>query len=1220
MPLDQTVQIGTTTAQSLAASGAEQQQQQEAQKAQKEQEQEAPKYEPLSKDPLAVSYGFLVRMKDGTIGIAGNPGVSGNYIEGGRIAVERDPTTGLLVRADPVLAQQKLETWQRQQESRQSELKSGFAGREAQQRFAQQDIAKAQAAEQKQFEQSKTQQDVLKMQMLQSPTAQFAGMKEGQQFIFTPTFDKQVPSTERGEDIGKTDLGAYGREVEKYSYLSKDFKAPTGISVVSMPTKEQLQVEKEIVERTGKDIDINKLQQSDIQKLVDVGVLRYAEQKPDTSFLTEGFVPKTGFEKAKEEIIQEQTEKFQSDLLNFAFNTKTPRQKEYEQKNIEREYEKLSGIDKFVTEFSSFGTVVDRLELEAHRLGLFRLDYSSPKTQKAESELKISTLARYNEMSGLSAPEYFGKYALESPLTMFIPVTFAIGAGTKALKFGLSGASFIAREKFGAQMSGAALSLGEKLVDPSIKTYFGYQIGKEIVSSESPQEAFGKIGAFALAIPSGAYSIKKGESTTIGLTESLGLGRAKTYGYGKEQTIPYKSRGEAIENILENPTIKIVTARQDFPKGAQRIRSPSEIGDIGYKSGAEQGKGYFGTIASDVMEPFGSYFLNKGDSIAFREKTLLTKINPETEKLYTKTEAKITAIKDYAISEGRRLVSQPSVSLQTVETVRLSPELKSQIYKSFKETGKAEQYAEEVYKIAKEQSAESGRPVAVPSPKRFAGVIEPENEAYILYGGKTIKGKVPVQSTKFKGFTKEGAVVVESSFGESGKAFPLKSESFLTENIRFNPEKKIHFLEQQKSEGIRKTQELYEGKFSLPGEYGQHGVSHARNVYTDLMKSYETSPKLQKEFTPEEYKQAASLASKYHDIVKISEGETEPFTHAEAGSKIIKEMIKREGIDVSPKVIKTIEEAIERHEKNQPLSAFSSEHGTLGQIIETAINRPSTFSKAMSNADRRDLARMGIKVESRNIFDIGVGKEVPKVKFVDVTKKVEKIEYKDTSRTKYVPSVLGLDKVLGSTYDQNVKTEYVPVKTAKPYEYGKEESKYTLPYDKKYESPYTPPYDPKYSPEYKPPYEPKYEPKYTPEYKPPPIKYGSLYEMKYPRPYLDRYWSDLYQSEVPVDEVFAYKNSDEKESQRKKLIRRKEKVVYKPRESPIFGGAEKLFENAPISPLRPTRKTQVKQNKPSYRKIETFDLGFGNTGNPLGERHISKKKHIKYVNKKPSWL
>lgn len=45
-----------------------------------------------------ISYSYEIIMKDGTIGIEGNPGVAGNY--GNKIEVRRDPLTGLLVRAD----------------------------------------------------------------------------------------------------------------------------------------------------------------------------------------------------------------------------------------------------------------------------------------------------------------------------------------------------------------------------------------------------------------------------------------------------------------------------------------------------------------------------------------------------------------------------------------------------------------------------------------------------------------------------------------------------------------------------------------------------------------------------------------------------------------------------------------------------------------------------------------------------------------------------------------------------------------------------------------------------------------------------------------------------------------------------------------------------------------------------------------------------------------
>jgi hypothetical protein len=105
------------------------------------------------------------------------------------------------------------------------------------------------------------------------------------------------------------------------------------------------------------------------------------------------------------------------------------------------------------------------------------------------------------------------------------------------------------------------------------------------------------------------------------------------------------------------------------------------------------------------------------------------------------------------------------------------------------------------------------------------------------------------------------------------------------------------------------------------------------------------------------------------------------------------------------------------------------------------------------------------------------------------------------------------------------------------------------------------------------------------------------------RPVLDTFWSEELKSEIPQDWV----NADERESKKKKP-RRKLKITYKPRASPIFEGAEKLFNMGNEGALNPLKTSQVKQTstKGKNTKVENFDMGFG-------KEKITKK------NKKQFW-
>lgn len=121
-----------------------------------------------------------------------------------------------------------------------------------------------------------------------------------------------------------------------------------------------------------------------------------------------------------------------------------------------------------------------------------------------------------------------------------------------------------------------------------------------------------------------------------------------------------------------------------------------------------------------------------------------------------------------------------------------------------------------------------------------------------------------------------------------------------------------------------------------------------------------------------------------------------------------------------------------------------------------------------------------------------------------------------------------------------------------------------------------------------------YPPAVTPDVYPPPIvpKDTGYYpplppkKAEFPRPYLDRFYYPPLDSEIPVDEVFM-KKEDGKETEKKYKRKHKEIVKRKFRASPIFEGAEKLFEVTPVSPLGTPRTSQVKRKvvKGKYKKI-----------------------------------
>lgn len=105
---------------------------------------------------------------------------------------------------------------------------------------------------------------------------------------------------------------------------------------------------------------------------------------------------------------------------------------------------------------------------------------------------------------------------------------------------------------------------------------------------------------------------------------------------------------------------------------------------------------------------------------------------------------------------------------------------------------------------------------------------------------------------------------------------------------------------------------------------------------------------------------------------------------------------------------------------------------------------------------------------------------------------------------------------------------------------------------------------------------------------------------------------DSYITPPPESKIFLppYYKETGKKSKSKKIVDYK----YKGRESPIFLGAEKLFENTPNVFIRTTRKVLVKRTNAKPTKTQELDLGLEFSNNPL---RTKSKKIIK--NKNEFW-
>jgi hypothetical protein len=142
----------------------------------------------------------------------------------------------------------------------------------------------------------------------------------------------------------------------------------------------------------------------------------------------------------------------------------------------------------------------------------------------------------------------------------------------------------------------------------------------------------------------------------------------------------------------------------------------------------------------------------------------------------------------------------------------------------------------------------------------------------------------------------------------------------------------------------------------------------------------------------------------------------------------------------------------------------------------------------------------------------------------------------------------------------------------------------------------------------------------------PPIeKSPSVPSYPYPRPYLDTYYyGEPIDQEIPVDMPYFDKMGEKVSETKKKAKKRlKEEYKYKPRTSPIFGGAEKVFA------FNPVEARKIKTTRPRKSRLELsgreFDLGLDNViiSNPFPEERVKSNKVNKVSkvnkNKKQFW-
>ncbi len=462
--------------------------------------------------------------------------------------------------------------------------------------------------------------------------------------------------------------------------------------------------------------------------------------------------------------------------------------------------------------------------------------------------------------------------------------------------------------------------------------------GMVTAAKEDPFEFAGLVAGSALTtkgIRAAPGAMRTGVRAGVRFpAEATGIVRKKTFGYTKGERIPYMSPAEEVQTIFESPRISGVRATpkpagQFLPTRHLRVRNPALIGDVGAGESAGT-KGAFATISRPEFEPHGTYFHTKKGGL-------------------------------FGSLAGKRVYLH-----EGIRTVQIPETLKQGIYSSIRTKGqfKGPQY-DQVLRLAKQQSIKYKEPVAVPSPKRAAGVMQPENEMFLVFGSKEA---TKIAQTKWAGFTPQGTIVKRIRYGNQPKITTGRLAS-MGENLKYNWDVgrsglkfyNKNYLRAMSRDMGRKTSELYDGALSYPGSYGGHGKLHAQGVSEGMLRQMDLSPKLRSEMSP----QGAWLRGKYHDIAKIYDGETQPMPHSFAAGEAIRTgMFKPPDLAGLPKA--------ERIALGKDIATHTDIMPGWGRrgILTKAVWRPSHAGMALATADRLDLSRFGVNVNSRKTFPI----------------------------------------------------------------------------------------------------------------------------------------------------------------------------------------------------------------------------------------------------------
>lgn len=621
------------------------------------------------------------------------------------------------------------------------------------------------------------------------------------------------------------------------------------------------------------------------------------------------------------------------------------------------------------------------------------------------------------------------------------------------------------------------------------------------------------------------------------------------------------------------------------------------------------------------LEPTSEYFLNKPLLVPALKSTARMIVETgkaaATTRDFTLAKQAASSASRQFMAFGKKNVpilgGPRTYIIRNIET--MAPEMRTtykqmslDIETQLKTTGRIEPALYDEYvKLAYEKSAAGGgKPIAVIAPKKAAGYhlgdkgamgAPFESEVYIVAAEKTTTGAiVPLKTIgftgkSFAGYAKgpTGARVVE--VGLKGQTTGFKSKSLTTilkENRKYNKDKFVSdfkptpgllkfgvggytiqkgWYDAMALDASLKAKEMFGGstEWAPEGYYGKHGYEHSLQVAQNINTILASSPRTIEGIggTGTNALQRAQAVGRAmglgHDIAKIGEAETQPYTHAFITAEALKsgQLKKMMSVQTYENVFgqlsdvetSAVAKGISEHTAIQPIRAptlaevinwktqpagtgpltstirhlgdFKSGVKSLADpfkgVVSKAMWRHGIEGRTLATADRMDLGRVGARIQSSKLFrtpeeqtEVNVQNAALGLTFTASALMIKSGLPPVAAGFVFTKDFMNPGKrQVSSRGAYESRSRY----SGRSYGYGYQpysapaylaySEKYEKPYANLYDKPYQIPYATDYN-NYVKPYNSKYS-QYEKPYQKPYLGYQKPYEKSYGKPYESSY-------------------------------------------------------------------------------------------------------------------